>query len=302
MRKCLSCKELTHIRSGEMLMPYTWSCFTCGWTPSREDGVAITAPELVGSLSGFDAQYFPVLAAIESGHFWFEPRNKLIKFFAERFFPLAQSYLEIGCGTGFVLAMMARHLNLTRVVASELHPLGFRTARQRLQEGATEWIQMDARAIPAREEFDLIGAFDVIEHIEDDEAVLRQAHDALREGGGILLTVPQHRWLWSDFDDSAYHIRRYQRGELEGKLKRAGFRILASTSYTSILLPLMMMARLLRRRRNQAPSTVVEDELRVPIVLNAPLKYLLELEVLATRAGMRWPIGGSRVVVATRGL
>ena len=99
---------------------------------------------------------------------------------------------------------------------------------------------MDARNIPAADVFDLTGAFDVIEHIADDEAVLRGLRRATQTGGGTIIAVPQHPWMWSRADDVAHHQRRYRRGELEAKLRRNGFEILFSSSFTAMLLPLMV--------------------------------------------------------------
>ncbi len=75
-------------------------------------------------------------------------------------------------------------------------------------------LQFDACAIPYKAEFDVIGAFDVIEHIEEDTAALTQMYQALKPGGGLLITVPQHRFLWSAVDEMSYHKRRYHRNEL----------------------------------------------------------------------------------------
>ena len=69
-----------------------------------------------------------------------------------------------------------------------------------------------------RNEFDVIGAFDVLEHIADDELVLSQMHQAVRKGGGIILTVPQHSFLWSEIDEYSRHVRRYSVSELKLKL------------------------------------------------------------------------------------
>ena len=85
--------------------------------------------------------------------------------------------------------------------------------------------QMDARQIPFREEFDVIGAFDVFEHIDQDQTVLEQMHAAVKPGGGIIVTVPQHRWLWSMVDEYSFHRRRYRRMELLQKVKAAGFEV-----------------------------------------------------------------------------
>ena len=137
-----------------------------------------------------------------------------------------------------IFSVMAANRNIARLVGSELHPSGLAYARKRLPSGV-EFVQMDARNIPAVGIFDLIGAFDVIEHIADDEAVLRGMRAATQTDGGTIIAVPQHPWLWSRADDIAYHQRRYRRGELEAKLRRNGFEILFSSSFTALLLPLM---------------------------------------------------------------
>jgi SAM-dependent methyltransferase len=190
------------------------------------------APTLADTDAGYDRNAFAFLAAREAGHFWFEPRNRLLLGLAQRYFPRVARYLEIGCGTGFVLAAFARTLPYSCFTGAELHSSGLGVARDRLGNAA-ELVQMDARAIPARGALDLIGAFDVLEHIEEDEIVIGQVFAALTGGGGFLATVPQHRFLWSTADEAAHHVRRYRPGELEAKLRRSGFEILFSSSYNA---------------------------------------------------------------------
>ena len=124
-----------------------------------------------------------------------------------------------------------------RLVGSELHPAGLAYARKRLPS-EVEFVQMDARNIPGVGIFDLTGAFDVVEHIADDEGVLRG-----------LRAAPNRRWhnyrgAWAPSamepaDDLAHHQRRYRSGELECKLRRNGFEVLFSSSFTALLLPVM---------------------------------------------------------------
>jgi SAM-dependent methyltransferase len=179
-----------------------------------------------------------------------------------------------------------------------LHPSGLRFARERVPEA--EFLQMDARAIPFRDAFDLIGAFDVVEHIEEDEAVLDQIAKAARPGAGVIVAVPQHPFLWSGADEAAYHVRRYRRGELESKMQRAGLRVLRSTSYVSLLLPLMLLSRALDRSRRGDTRSVIGREFEISRVMNRALGAVTALEVSATLAGLTWPVGGSRIVVAVR--
>ena len=301
-RICTACEAAEIISAGEAIWPAGHVCPACGHAVATVGGVPLFAPALADTVSGFDPASFDHLAAFEQEHFWFVPRNRLLTSLIERHFPAARRVMEVGCGTGMVLGALARDAGERQLVGSELHPAGLTVARQRLGDRA-EFVQMDARHIPAQATFDVIGAFDVIEHIAEDEAVLRAAHRALRPGGGVVISVPQHPWLWSSADDVAYHERRYRLGELEAKLEGAGFRVAWSGSYCALLLPMMMASRWLERVRRigakDAPQAS-ETESRPPGPLNRIFRGVLQAEVTASLAGMRFPLGGSRVVVAMR--
>jgi SAM-dependent methyltransferase len=176
------------------------------------------------------------------------------------------------------------------VVGSEVHVAGLAIARERLP-GAT-LVQLDATAMPFTACFDAIGAFDVIEHIADAEAALAGIRRALRPGGIAVFSVPQHRWLWSRADVLAHHQRRYARGELEGRLRALGFGIVWSGSFNSLLLPVLWLA-----RKRPAPADPLA-EFRLPRPLQALFGAVMAVEYGLTRLGLRWPAGGSRVVVA----
>lgn len=247
---------------------------------------------------GMDPNDFSLLANVEDGNFWFEPRNRLLVSLLMRYFGSASDYLEVGCGNGFVLRGVAKAKAWRTVAGTELHSQGLQRARTRLGLKG-QFAQMDARAIPAEDAFDVIGAFDVLEHIDQDEEVLRAMHRALRARGGVLLAVPQHPWLWSAADTLAMHVRRYRYGELETKVSAAGFRVIFTASYTTILLPLMAASRFLNRRE-EVDERSRGAELSVPKTLNRLMKTALHAEVSATLAGLRFPVGGSRIVAARK--
>ncbi len=116
---------------------------------------------------GYDPAYHQVLAGLEAENWWFNARNDLIIMMMRRWFPSATKFLEIGCGTGFVLEAIASEFPDLAVYGSEMFLEGLEVARERVPRG--EFFQMDARRIPFTAEFDVIGAFDVIEHIRADE-------------------------------------------------------------------------------------------------------------------------------------
>jgi SAM-dependent methyltransferase len=292
-RRCLVCGTVQPIAADEAVWPRGWRCPACAHVVAQYDGIPMFAPDLADTISGIDPVVFDELSELEAGHFWFITRSELIVGLANKYFPEARRCLEIGCGTGAVLRELAASRPWERLVGSELHPAGLAHARQRLPSGV-EFVQMDARDIPAAGLFDLTGAFDVIEHIADDEKVLRGLRAATRTGGGTIIAVPQHPWLWSRADDLAYHERRYRRGELEEKLRRNGFEILFSSSFTALLLPLMAASRLKGEGKDQDPFR----EFRINRRLNDLFTAILRAEVRMTLAGWRWPAGGSRIAVA----
>jgi SAM-dependent methyltransferase len=254
------------------------------------------APDLADTVHGFDPASFAALAEVEFTHFWFVARNELIVGLANRFFPSARHYLEIGCGNGAVLGALAASRRWDRLVGSDLHPTGLKHARARLP-AEVELVQMDG-AIPAINAFDLTGAFDVVEHVADDEAILCGLRAATATGGGTIIAVPQHPSLWSRADEIGHHQRRYRRGELETKLKRNGFDILFSSSFTALLLPLMAANRLKARATPDDANAAIKREFALGPRANGVLTAILRAEVRLTLAGLRWPLGGSRVVVA----
>lgn len=253
------------------------------------------APELATN-EGFRDDLFDELALLEAKNFWFRARNRLIQWALRRYFLEAQTFLEVGCGTGFVLAGVSAVLPQLRLFGSEISSAGLAYAARRV-EGA-ELFQMDARVIPFSEEFDVIGAFDVLEHIQEDELALREMHCAVRPGGGIVLTVPQHGFLWSQADEHACHVRRYAARDLTAKVEAAGFRVVRVTSFVSLLLPLMMIS----RARQMVASEGYDPlrELKIGGVLNTVLEKILDAERLMIRAGVNFPAGGSLLMIARK--
>jgi SAM-dependent methyltransferase len=273
-----------------------WTCARCGHRPQSIDGYTAFAPELAYASQGYDAAYYEDLYRLEAGNYWFRARNALVCWALRKFIPDASNLLEIGCGTGYVLAGIADAAPRLDLFGSEISSGGLAYAGRRVQ--CAELFQMDARAIPFRDHFDVIGAFDVLEHVEDDLAVLKQAHTALRPGGNLIVTVPQHAFLWSPADEHARHVRRYERRELRDKLEHSGFTIVMVTSFVSLLLPLMFASRRLRGGKSDFD---VMAELRVAPLTNVVLASVLALERALIHCGMRFSFGGSLLAVARRG-
>lgn len=288
MKRCVRCRS-TYVGSA-------WTCPTCGASPERIGGYLAFAPDLAARNDGMEPDAHHRLDGLQDASFWFRARNGLIRDLVTRHFPSAERVLEIGCGTGFVLQALQSALPRSRLSGSDIYLNGLPYAAQRVGPQVSLF-QMDARHIPYVEEFDLICAFDVVEHINDDGRVLDEIRRALRPSGGVLLSVPQHPFLWSRVDEISFHKRRYRLGELEAKCRKAGLEVIRSTSFVTALLPLMLLQRRLRSRRADYDA---EAELALPRGLDRALEFVLEWERKSVRAGLSLPVGGSRFVAARR--
>lgn len=246
-------------------------------------------------MSSFPEEAFEHLADAEEGHFWFRSRNKLVTWALRRYFPAAKTLLEIGCGTGIVLASIRQNFPELRVVGTDLSPSAVHIARRRAR---TEVSQLDAREIDFRDEFDVVCAFDVLEHIEDDAEVLARLRRAVVPSGGLLVTVPQYRWLWSPADEYGGHYRRYDKRLIEGTIEQAGFTVMRSTAWVCSLLPLVALSRMWDRRRRSEFDP--RRELMPPRIVNRSFERMLDLETASIRSGISLPFGSSRLVVARR--
>lgn len=288
MKVCLTC--------GHRFKANTWKCPSCGYVPEMQGGRWAFAPERANFNNGFDAQYFSALVEVEEENWWFRSRNKLITWALHRHFPQAKHFLEIGCGTGFILLGIKQAFPGLVLSGSDLFSEGLAYAGKRLPH--VRLFQMDARRIPFEDEFDVIGAFDVLEHIEEDEDVVLQMFKAVKNGGGIIITVPQHPILWSHVDEYSFHKRRYRRKELIRKVKKVGFRDIWCTSFVSLLLPVML---LIRGRKYKKPKEFDPlEEFKIGVSLNHALLRIMFVEQSFLRAGISLPVGGSLLLVAKK--
>ena len=293
MKRCLMCNAIYK----EPLQPDQEICPNCANQVAYTQGLQVYAPGNTDASEGFKAEYFDELARVEERNFWFRARNRIITWaFAKYAFPVG-NVLEIGCGNGYVLRGLKHAFPDAELSGSEIFLNGLHFAAKRMPD--VTLMQMDARDIPFADHFDAIGAFDVLEHIAEDEDVLEQIHAALKPGGMLILSVPQHMWLWSAMDDYACHFRRYTAAELKSKFESAGFTVVRSTSFVSFLLPAMLASRLVKK--DVAKDDLdASAELRINPLLNTLFYWIMRLEALLIRFGLNFPAGGSRLIVAQK--
>jgi SAM-dependent methyltransferase len=254
----------------------------------------------------YEAEFYAPLFAAEDRHFWFRARNRAIAALASQIVAEAgrrPKILEVGCGNGNVLAALRRAAPQATIVGLDLYVEGLRYARSRT-DGPL--VQGDVDAFPFRTRFDLIGLFDVIEHLPDDSGLLRRLHDLLEPGGRLLITVPAHQSLWSYFDEVAHHCRRYEATELTSTLVAAGYAVEYCTQYMMAIYPLVWLRRWASRFRRAAfrpdpgqdQKEMAMRELTIVPVVNGLLDFVLSREAQLLARRKRLPLGTSLLAVA----
>lgn len=212
------------------------------------------------------------MAELDSRHWWYRARREILARLIERRVrpPRDACILEIGCGTGHNLAMLAR---FGAVDAIELDAAARAVASQRLGRPVGDAALPDLPGIPDGS-YDLIALLDVLEHVEADRAALETIARKLKPGGRILLTVPAFPWMWSAHDVVNHHHRRYTKATLGAVIAGAGLKLEYMSWFNSLLFPLAAAARLAGRITGKEDS----DDALPPKPVNALFEALFGLE------------------------
>ncbi|MBY8828982.1 class I SAM-dependent methyltransferase [Hephaestia mangrovi] len=234
------------------------------------------------------------MAAHDSTHWWYRARREILADYVARYagLPADARILEIGCGTGHNLPMLAR---FGAVDAIEIDAAAREIASARLGKPIATAPLPQLAGID-RASYDLIAVLDVVEHIEDDVAALEAMAECLKPGGKILITVPAHQWMWSAHDVVNHHHRRYSKATLDAAIRGAGLTHNGLRWFNSLLFPAAVAARLAGKLTGKDDS----DDSPPARPLNAAFERIFGLERhLVGRLPL--PPGLSIITLASRG-
>ena len=245
---------------------------------------------------------YAIMRRVEETHWWFAGRRRIIRSFLERLCRDAQvelagngvrplNILDVGCGTGANLEMLSE---FGEVEGVDISGEALTFCRERGLENVK---QGEAEALPfATSSFDLVTGLDVVEHLDDDQAGLKEMQRVLRPGGHALVFVPAFMFLWGVQDDISHHRRRYTLDQLKQVMRRSGFRV-ERASYVNIsFFAPILFGRLLMRAFRIRPES--ENNITIGF-LNGVLGKLFGSESIALRY-LNFPFGVSIICVARR--
>jgi SAM-dependent methyltransferase len=235
------------------------------------------------------------LQAQEERHWWFRGRRAVVEaLLARAAIGSRPRILDAGCGTGGNLVAFG---SLGPATGVDPSPHAVEACRAR---GLTNVRQASLESLPFEDgAFDLVLMTDVLEHIADDGAALRELRRVAAPGAALVLTVPAYQWLWSPHDVEMHHQRRYTRPGLVGRLRAAAWEPRLATYFNSLLLPPIAAVRAAQRLRPAAgPASDVD---RSAGAAARVLEWPMRVEAAAIRRGVRFGAGVSIGVVATPG-
>ena len=211
------------------------------------------------------------MAELDDRHWWYRARRRILAELIRREAQLPEGarILEIGCGTGHNLAMLS---GFGHVDGLELDDEARALSEKRLGRKVMRSPLPQLARVPKN--YDLIGAFDVIEHIEDDKAALAAIATKLKPGGKFIMTVPAHPWMWTAHDVANHHKRRYSKRSLRALVEGSPMRLDKIGYFNSFLFPLAVAERAAAKLRGKDNGDVSLP----PAALNGALQAVFAAE------------------------
>jgi SAM-dependent methyltransferase len=215
---------------------------------------------------------YETMAELDQRHWWYRARREVIAALIRRVVrpPANAAILEIGCGTGHNLAMLGQFGD---VDALELDEEARAIAEQRLGRSVMSAPLPEIAGVADRH-YDVVGAFDVIEHIDDDHAALASIAGKIKRRGKLVMTVPAHQWMWSAHDVVNHHKRRYSKRSLRALIEGSPLKLERIGYFNSLLFPVAVAERMVSKARGKDEA----DMSLPPAPLNAALERAFATE------------------------
>ncbi len=234
-----------------------------------------------------DVSTYQIEAEVEKNHWWFVGRRKLLKsLINELNIPVETRILDLGTSTGTNLRLL-RDMGFVNYIGLDSSDEAIRWCKEKelgnVQKG-------DICSLPFKNnEFSLVLATDVIEHVKDDLLALSEINRVLNKNGIVIITVPAFQILWGRQDEVAHHKRRYLINDLKQKLIQTGF-INSETFYFNYLmfLPIWLVRTFIRLLH---VNLVSENQLNTTL-FNYMLTHVFLVDVWSARK-LKPPFGVS---------
>jgi len=242
-------------------------------------------------------QEYGRIAHRESFYFWHVGRREILKEALVRVLGTQKKDLRVldyGCGPGGNILFLK---DFGRVSGTDISQTALEFAKTR---GFEKLDKVNDHTLPyPGGSFDLVSSLDVFEHIDTDEAAIKECFRVLKPGGVLLVTVPAHRWLWSAHDIVLNHFRRYARGEMKEKLRGAGLEVVEWSHFVTTAVPINFLRTTLDKIFKKPSDKLDTYDIEFSSLINSILLMILRLEKALIRF-FPIPFGSSLFVVAKK--
>ncbi len=270
------------------------------------DGFKCYDIELAVENDDFESKCYPAYQKYVPDSFWYKSRNRIIEYLISSVFKKNKykSFLEIGCGNGFVLQHLSKSFLSISFSGCDIYIEALKYCRSN-NDNDTELFQYNVFKNNLDLKYDCIGLFDVIEHIENDNTVLQNVGHLLNPGGSIMITIPADMRLWSNNDVVNKHKRRYNITSISKLLSDNGFEVTYSNYFVFWLFPVLWLKAKIQKystKKNDFSTYSTEDiakqlNLKINPILNFMFYQIMKLELFWIKQGFKFSIGSSIVIV-----
>lgn len=243
-----------------------------------------------------DRGYYEKYYHLERNHWWFVKRSAIIESTLVNLLGQKKDLkiLNIGIATGASSTMLEK---FGKVTSSEFDKETCAFVRENL---GIEVIEASITDLPfASETFDLVCAFDVIEHVENDQLAMQEMYRVCKTSGHVAITVPADMALWSEHDIINHHYRRYTKSQLLNVHKNAGFKVVFVSYFNSFLYPFIRVARWLKNKSGKSNKVTSDFDIQTPGWINHILGTIFSLEIFWLKH-FTFPLGVSIILTGKK--
>lgn len=246
------------------------------------------------------SEYYREYYYLERNNWWFKAREKILEDQIKKLFPGRNNARILNVGAAFGASTIWLQ-QFGSVVSVEISKECCDFVNEHL---GLNFIQGSITSLPFKDgEFDLVCAFDVVEHVEEDRLAISELHRVCKQGGYVFTTVPTFKFLWSEHDVVNEHKRRYTMQNYLSLFDKRVSRIQFKSFFNFFLFPPIAVFRIISsviKSKNSNKIATSDNSMMNDTNISKILYRIFRSETGLLKRRIKFPIGVSLMVVSTK--